>query len=164
VTPEHKAELLEFAKDFEIHNDGRSKILSQLRAVARDGGFSADVGTEELRELLVEIQQSKPKPTKSEFDPKKGQRPARKVSPQAVPRVRLKNYPEYQIDKNGTVYDLTGKMVAPRWRNGKCWVRIYDHERKRVTRNVYWLMVDSGYVTLSEKQRAWERVPAGAVN
>jgi hypothetical protein len=92
---------------------------------------------------------------KKKFNPKTGQRPAHRVSSLAIPRVRLKNYPDYQIDSHGAVYDMAGKLIAPRWRNGKCWVNVYTHDGKRVSRNVYWLLVDAGYVILSEREKAW---------
>jgi hypothetical protein len=104
-----------------------------------------------------------PKPPKT-FNSKKGQRPAHRVSSQAIPRVRLKNYPDYQIDSHGAVYDMAGKLIAPRWRNGKCWVNLWTHDGKRVSRNVYWLMVDAGFVVLSEKEKAWRSKRSPSIN
>lgn len=96
----------------------------------------------------------KPRLKKKAFNPKRGQRPAHKVATQALPRVQLKNYPDYQIDSYGSVYEIeTGRRLAPRWRNGKCWVNLWTHEAKRVQRNVYWLLVDAGYVTVKRELR-----------
>jgi hypothetical protein len=135
-------------------------ILAEIN-LRRQSGHSKD----ELRAFLSEfdmpedeinklIKATEPAP---KFDPKKGQRRAYRVNPQAVERCRLKNYPEYQIDAHGAVYNMDGKLISPRWRNGKCWVNLYTHDGKRVCRNVYWLLVDAGFVVLSEKQRAYRK-------
>lgn len=99
---------------------------------------------------------------KNRFDGKRGKRPAIPVTPLAIRRVRLKNYPEYQIDEYGAVYEVeTGKMVKPRFRNQRHWVQIYSADGKRKERNVYWLMVQAGYVVRNDG-RTGEEKPAAA--
>jgi hypothetical protein len=82
---------------------------------------------------------------KETFSAKAGKRAAVPVRSVGT-RCRMKNYPDYCIDPQGDLWDVDGKLIKKRWRNQRCWVQIYDHTGKRCERNVFWLMVEAGFV------------------
>jgi hypothetical protein len=127
-----------------------AKSVQQVLEYDLQPVFAPDVWKNGIEEACREIAE-KAKNTK--FSTRQGKRAAVKVKPLAISRVRFKNYPDYTIDEYGQVYDIDGKLVKPRWKNQRCWVRIYDHTGKRCERNVFWLMVDAGFVTLTRDTR-----------
>jgi hypothetical protein len=114
------------------------QIVNELQA--RCGKHRNDPGIiQQLRELVKESK-------RETFSGRAGKRRATRVAPLSVSRVQLRFYPDYFLDENGQVYDAAGMLVKPRWRNQRHWIRIYDHEGKRVERNVFWLMVGAGFI------------------
>jgi hypothetical protein len=103
---------------------------------------------------------------KEKFSAKAGKRQHKPIPGLAVDRVRLKLYPEYAIDKYGMVFWLvTGELVPNRWRNKKCWVRLYDHTGKRCEKDVFWLMVGAGFAQSPKRRgKGFQGVPAAEEN
>jgi hypothetical protein len=129
-------------KRFEDITD--AQIFSELEAGL--GAYRNDETILEQLEVLIAKSKSET------FDARKGKRSAVPVRSVGT-RCRMKNYPDYCIDPQGDVWDVDGKLVSKRWKNQRCWVRIYDHTGKRCERNVFWLLVEAGFV-LDPRKRA----------